>query len=123
MALIRDVANADEAKAGGLVASRPGEFEQRYLSPEGFSYPRHAEPVQGLGAIPWLEQRSYFTTNPSLMRRAFMAEQPFLDDGGPYCEGRYGIRLRDLGYTFGAWGSGEEWVAHMGVRDASGTGY
>jgi hypothetical protein len=105
MALVRDAVNADERRAGGLIKSRPGQFQPQE------------------GSHPWLRHRSYFTTNPSLMRTSFMRDDPFLDDGEPYCEGRYGIHLLTRGYTFGAWGSGEEWVAHMGVRDRTGKGY
>lgn len=101
VALCRGPANEAETAAGGLVASRPGEFE-----PTGDG---------------WLRHRSYFTTTPSLMRRAFMAANPFLYDGDPSCEGRYGAGLVERGYSFGLWGDGEEWVQHVGIR--AGFGY
>lgn len=105
MALVRNAVNATELAAGGLVASRPGEFTD-----EGG----------------WLSHRSYFTTNPSLMRTAFMAEHPFGTAGGKRlpqdirCEGEYGIALREAGFRFGVWGGGEEWVRHVGHRDGRG---
>jgi hypothetical protein len=106
MSLVRDACNQQEALAGGLVASRPGEFEQRETAGNR-----------------WMEQRSYVTTTPSLMSAVFMVANPWLSDGQPACEGRFGIELVQRGYSFGAWGSGEEWVAHMGVRDKIGKGY
>ena len=64
-----------------------------------------------------------FTTNPSLMRRQFMAENPWPAEYDQRCEGLFGIDLRERGYSFGAWGSGEPWVRHLGRRDRSGWGY
>jgi hypothetical protein len=98
MALCRPPANVHERTAGGLVASRPGEFTDR-------------------GG--WLEHRAYWTTNPSLFRRALA------DNFGwplePECEGLFGAALRATDHTFGLWGSGEPWVDHVGVR--AGKGY
>lgn len=104
MALMRQPVNAAEHAAGGVVASRPGEFTARQ------------HPAGG-----WLEQRSYWTTNVSLFRQSLTVEQEWPD--GPGCEGRFGIQLRDVGYSFGMWGDGEPWTTHLGDRDPKGFGY
>ena len=104
MALMRNAVNEQEKAAGGLFGSRPGQWTLRETD-----------------GIEWLEEREFFTTNPSLMRRDFMAQNPWPDDGEPYCEGRFGIGLRERGYSFGFLGRGEVWVEHVGTR--SGFGY
>lgn len=110
MALMRDAVNEQEKAAGGLYESRAGEYEMRW-----------GNPTPGDEWAPqWLEHRSYFTTNPSLMRREFMAENPWPTYPSE-CEGRFGIDLLERGYSFGVWGDGEPWVAHAGVR--TGFGY
>ena len=98
MALCRQPVNAAEIAAGGLTASRPGEFAAR----EG-----------------WLEHRSYWTTNPSLFRRELSLSQVWPTE--PQCEGLFGIQLREHGYSFGLWGDGRPMVEHVGER--SGHGY
>jgi hypothetical protein len=100
MALMRDAVSEQEIAAGGLVESRPGEYEA----------------MRG-----WLRHRSYLTTNPNLMRTEFMRSNPWPDDGLPECEGRFGLELVRQGYRFGVWGDGEPQVEHIGVR--SGAGY
>jgi glycosyltransferase involved in cell wall biosynthesis len=67
----------------------------------------------------WLRHRAYFTTNPSLMRRTFMADNPW-PAYERECEGRFGLDLIARGYSFGIWGNGEPWVEHIGVRDGYG---
>lgn len=104
MALMRNAVSDVEIAAGGLVESRPGEYEQRFSGAE-----------TGAAAHPWFEHRSYLTTNPSLMRRGFMAANPWPDYTSE-CEGRFGIDLVARGYSFGVWGSGEPWVDHVGER-------
>lgn len=99
MALLRQPVNDAERIAGGLVESRPGQFEK-----------------QDGG---WLKQRSFLTTNPSLMRTEFMHRNPW-PNYHEYCEGRFGIDLIKFGYSFGMWGDGEPWVDHIGVRDGHG---
>jgi hypothetical protein len=99
MALMRNAVNEAELAAGGLFESRRGEYEE----------------VDG-----WLRHRSYFTTNPSLMRRPFMEAHPWPDHESE-CEGRYGLDLVAAGFSFGVWGHGEPWVEHVGIR--SGFGY
>lgn len=103
MALMRQPVNEQEVEAGGVVASRPGQFSER---------------VGDYGR--WLEQRSYWTTNPSLFN-ANMARGAHRWPEGDRCEGRFGIYLREQGFTFGMWGNGEPWVEHVGAR--SGFGY
>lgn len=68
----------------------------------------------------WLEHRSYFTTNPSLMTAEFMEGHPFPEYASE-CEGRFGIDLVAAGFSFGVWGDGEPWTEHIGIR--SGRGY
>ena len=100
LSLCRDAATPRERRAGGLVEARPHDF-----------------PPQPGG---WRLQ-PYLTTNPSLMRREFRAENPWPNDGLPNCEGRFGIELARRGYHFGMWGDGSVYVRHVGVR--SGHGY
>jgi len=101
MSLMRQPVSDLEQRKGGVVASRPGEFISRFG---------------------WLQHESYWTTNPSLIppRTLEWYEWPDEDDG---CEGRFGIRLREAGETFGVWGHGDVWVHHLGERDGSGFGY
>lgn len=98
MALMRQPVNEAERSAGGVVLSRPGQFQAR-------------------GG--WMEQQAYFTTNPSLFRRDFAERHPWPQE--EQCEGRFGIHLLGLGYTFGMMGAGEPWTDHVGIR--SGFGY
>lgn len=140
MALMRNAVNNQEKAAGGLFESRPGQYMARgtacsgcggelawvTTTPPGYSGwacttlggcshpPLAPAPV-------WLEHRSYFTTNPSLMRRAFMAEHPW-PDYPDQCEGRFGIDLIQAGYSFGVWGDGSPWVEHIGAA-RTGFGY
>lgn len=113
VALMRDAVNETEKTAGGLVESRPGEFEQRV---QVIDVP---EPALAPLAFPWMEQQSYFTTNPSLMLRGFMRLHPF-PDYPEFCEGRFGVDLREKGFTFSAAGWGEPWCRHIGDRDGFG---
>lgn len=69
--------------------------------------------------VEWMRHRSYFTTNPSLMRTDFMKKNPWPDDGEE-CEGKYGLRLKEAGYAFGVMGKGETWVEHIGERNGFG---
>ena len=106
--LMRDAVNATERKAGGLFESRRAD------------YTLHR------GRHRWLEHGAYFTTNPSLMRVAFMHEFPFGDDRRrlPYdieCEGKYGVMLVEHGWRFAVMGDGTPWVKHIGQR--TGIGY
>jgi hypothetical protein len=110
MQLMRTPVSRDEIAAGGLHELRQNEYEPR-------SWPVGDETRR------WQHHRSYFTTNPSLMRSEFMAFNPWPDDGVDQCEGRFSIDLVERGFSFGVWGSGEPWVQHIGRRDGSGGGY
>jgi hypothetical protein len=116
VALMRNACNPAEAAAGGLFESRPGEYEAE----EWFEETAAAASVR-LRSHRWLRHRSYFTTNPNLMRRAFMADNPWPPRYEAQCEGLYSMDLRELGLDFAVWGSGVPWVEHVGVR--SGFGY
>lgn len=121
MALMREAVNAAEKAAGGLYESRPGEYAKQHAWFDRFrGDPGQLSTPHEMYERPWLEHSSYFTTNPSLMRRDFMVAHPW-PGGEPECEGRYGITLREAGYRFGVWGEGEPWCRHVGVR--SGFGY
>lgn len=115
MSLLRQPCNAEELAAGGLVQAHPGAFVQC-----------------SDGEHRWMEQRLYFTTNPSLYR-ADLTRGPW-----PQCERSEGVFshcLMDFGYAtpglfvppeevrFGVWGSvdDEPWISHFGER--VGTGY
>lgn len=66
------------------------------------------------------EHPYYWTTNPSLISREFIAAHPWPD--GPECEGKFGLALKAEGWRFGAWGPpGTRQVTHDGPR--IGTGY
>jgi hypothetical protein len=97
MAFVRQAANEKEKAAGGLVESL------------GDAVTRHDG---------WLEQNVYWTTNPSLIpRRTFLGwKWPTVSE----CEGKFGMALRDAGWSFGMWGDGRPWVEHIGVRTGKG---
>jgi len=118
MALRRQAWNGAERAAGGVVEQNP----DAYIDRCGSYWPGAWPP----GAVAWLEHTLFFTTNPCLYRR----RTP--DDGfptwpwprGPQSEGHYGIRLREVGHTFGYWGSRHDkpWVHHIG-DERIGDGY
>lgn len=93
MSLMRQAVSQEEIEAGGLYESRADEFDDRG---------------------DWLEHRSYFTTNPSLIPTPLMLER--MPPPGPECEGRFGIELVEDGLSFGVWGDGSPWVRHFGIR-------
>lgn len=103
IALMRGPVNEMEITAGGIVASRPDQFRLKHA-----------------GLSPYLEHTSFFTTNPSLMRRRFMALYPW-PEYERECEGLFGIDLLQKGFHFAFWGEGEPWVEHTGAR--TGFGY
>jgi hypothetical protein len=116
MQLMRTPVAREEIAAGGLYEMRRDDYTPRDWEPLTSEY--DPEKVRR-----WQEHRSYFTTNPSLMRSEFMAVNPWPDDDAGQCEGRFGMDLVRRGFTFGVWGSGEPWVQHIGRRDGSGGGY
>lgn len=109
MSLMRDAVNEAEKLAGGLFESRPGEYEHRTtVMDEGHT-------------VEWMLQRSYvITTNPALMRRQFMADNPW-PDYPSNCEGKFGFDVRARGFAAGVWGDGSPWCRHTGTR--TGRGY
>lgn len=100
MALMRDAVNPQERDAGGVVEANPDNFVLRAAG----------------GQFPWLEHRSYFTTNPSLFRTSLPREFPW--ERGPNCEGKMTFRMHEVrpSIRFGAWGNGSPWVRHIGDR-------
>ena len=104
MALVRQPWNPAERKAGGIIASRPGEFTM--LSDGKFKFST---------------QRSFYTTNPHLVSVPFIAAHPW--PTGDHSEGRYSIELfKDPSALTAFWGHGEEQVTHIGDERA-GNGY
>lgn len=103
MRLVRGPINAREEAAGGVVKNWGVEVEEH-----------------GKGKNRYLTHSAHFSTNPSLMRVGFMQKEGWPDDVREDCEGTYGRRLVERGYRFGAWGDGEPWVEHIGVRDGFG---
>jgi len=71
------------------------------------------------GRREWMEQSTYWTTNPSLIPGWVFRQFEWPDE--PHCEGKHTIALREEGLAFGVWGDGEPWVRHTGVR--TGFGY
>lgn len=103
MSLVRNACNEAERAAGGLVESWP------------FEYTLHHEMD---AQDPFLLHQGYWTTNPSLIPRWVLEDYEI--PAGPECEGRLGALMREHGLWFGAWGSGESWVEHIGVRTGGG---
>ena len=124
LALMRDAYSDEEKAAGGLFEyrTRLGDYRTRRHYVYEDDLDAGDQMGREVGQHPWLEQ-SFFTTNPSLMRRDFMAAHPFPDDGEPHCEGRFSIALREQCWSFGTWGEGSVYVNHIGRRDGSGHGY
>jgi hypothetical protein len=101
VALMRGPENSAERRAGGVIAAK-----QR----EGYVF----IPQSG-----WLRHYAYFTTNPALMSVHFMRANRFpLEE--KECEGKFGLALKDRGYSFAVWGDGTPWVEHLGTRDGFG---
>lgn len=101
LTLMRDAVNDRERRAGGLFESYEGakRWEQHDWG---------------------LIQSDYvMTTNPSLMRRAFMWENPW-PEHEEECEGKFGIELREKGYRGAVYGDGSPWCRHIGVRTGKG---
>lgn len=108
VSLMRGPANEREDNAGGVVADmreRGWTMLDDYSEEAGVGFLRHV---------------AYFTTNPSLMTRAFMRDNPW-PDYRRNCEGRMGLDLMHRGFSFAILGAGEPWVEHHGVR--TGTHY
>ena len=105
MSLLRQPCNDRERAAGGIIQTSPGDFEQ----------------VTDTGDV-WVEQRVYWTTNPSVYSTGFCAQ------GWPQVErseGAFTARLlEDPAVKFGIWGA--KWdaprIEHIGA-DRTGKGY
>lgn len=106
MVFYRNPANEEESAAGGYLRIPGRDYQLRG------SGSRHT----------WFEHRLYWSTTPSLFRRAIPAQHPWPGSTSS-CEGKFGIILRGArpGTTFGIWGAGDPWVRHFGER--SGHGY
>lgn len=105
LALRRQPWNPQERAAGGIVEQHPDEYLE-----------------QSDGVSTWLEHRRFFTTNPSLYRRA-LCERGWPE--GENSEGRFGIGLcEDPDVRFGYWGpkDSDPKVHHIGIERA-GVGY
>lgn len=102
MALLRQPWNSEEKAAGGIIPLHPDDFT-----------PCRSDVGE------WFEHRRFFTTNPSIY------PGHLLDRGWPTCPHSEGVFTHQLladGYRFGMWGTGEEWVEHIGVERV-GVGY
>lgn len=97
VAFIRDPVNDREREAGGVY---------HVHSPDSYRLRQDGDHL-------WLEHGINFTTNPSLMRREVMAENPW-PDYKSQCEGRFSADFLERGYRFAYWGQGEPWVNHVG---------
>jgi hypothetical protein len=115
MALMRDAYSTEERAAGGLFELRRDAFTPMIAYGDDFEIGDQ----MGSQYVQWLRM-GWFTTNPSLMRRDFMEAHPFLDDGQPHCEGRFGVALAAEGWSFGTWGAGDVYCRHVGVRTGHG---
>lgn len=103
IALLRDACYQDERETGGILG-----------------WPVPAFTRAGENGTPRLEHRLFFTCNPSIFRRS-LTERPW--PSGHHSETLFGkALLRDERVRFAFWGSGEEWVRHIGQVRA-GTGY
>lgn len=99
LALRRQSWNAEERDAGGIVER----------DPDAYTEVRH-------GAATWLEHRRFHTTNPSLMRRGFIAAHRWPQ--GQHSEGRFAVDLfrSDPAARAGYWGAKDSgiWCEHIG---------
>ena len=120
MSLMRDAYSKEEKEAGGLYQHRlrMGDYQTRRHYAYEDDLDIGDQMGKETGQYPWLSM-SFLTTNPSLMRRDFMAEYPFVADE-PHCEGKFGISLAKQGFEFGTWGDGSVFVRHVGTRDGFG---
>lgn len=121
MQLMRNAVSVEEIAAGGLFEMRREDYEFAGHTTDLTNYAAEEGGLELAVTHPWLRHRSYFTTNPSLMRTEFMVQNPWPDDDEPFCEGRFSIGLVERGFHYGVWGNGEPWVQHHGQR--TGFGY
>jgi len=104
IALVRQAWNDEEKAAGGLL-----NLHRRCLQP------------QETNGRKWFLHHRCFTTNPSLYPR-HITEKGW--PSGPYCEGKFGIKVSQMGYYFGylAPQNGINSVVHIGEKRI-GAGY
>lgn len=99
MALKRQPVNAAEVEAGGYLFDNEVEHKSS-------------------GDASWMEHRKFFTTNPSVIPK-WVRDRRFQP---PEAEGKFAIDLfaerPDVRCAY--WGSGEEWVTHIGDERTAG---
>jgi hypothetical protein len=98
VALLRQAWNKPEKEAGGVIQLYPNDFHE--VSENGMT---------------WTEHKRFFTTNPSLYSRHITTyDYPQSE----FCEGKFSIQLRDLGYKFAYLGRKNQApkVEHIGGR-------
>jgi hypothetical protein len=112
IALRRQPWNDVEVAAGGVVEAQPEAYSER----SGW--------LGDNRVVSWLEQRVFWTTNPSLFRRDLLDRFKWPD--GHHSEGVFSRQIRDADpeNVFAYWGKRDsgEWVCHIGDH-RSGTGY
>lgn len=121
MALIRSPWG-HEIPYGGYVAQHEDQYKRRETEYD-WKYTSQGEIGDPLTAK-WLEHVRNWTTNPALQRTQFLKDHPYPEVD--HSEGIYGFEIRDRapGTTFGLWGWGEPWCAHIGVdRQRGSHGY
>lgn len=117
VSLLRQAVNPTELAAGGLVEAHPGEFVDCVWA-GAFDGP----------SFRWMEQRLYFTTNPSVYPGSLV------DLGWPQepqSEGIFTHRLREHGFgdvagpdvRFGVWGTTADAPRVLHIGERQGTGY
>lgn len=97
VAFLRYPVNDEEREAGGVYQMHPA---------SDYEPGRHQSDR-------WLEHRINFTTNPSLMRRQVLVDNPW-PKYKSQCEGRFSADFLARGYRFAYWGTGSPWVHHVG---------
>jgi hypothetical protein len=115
VSLLRQPVNPEEVAAGGLVEAHPGEFTDCVWAGERIN-------------MRWMEQRLYFTTNPSVYPGSLVHL------GWPqeaHSEGVFTHRLLDQGFgdvagpnvRFGVWGATTDAPRVLHIGERQGTGY
>jgi len=95
--LLRESVNIEEQKAGGVI-QKHRQRGDAFIDHDG-----------------WVQHSAFLTTNPSLLRTKFMAENPWPNYESE-CEGRFSRDLVERGYTFAIWDGTAPIVRHVGKR-------
>ena len=107
VALLRQPWNAAEQAAGGIIDQHPHDYTDWTFN-----------------GLQWLEHRRFWTTNPHLTRRDFIATHDWPE--GEQSEGRFGVDLfaAEPQTRVAFWGARTDgpWVQHVGTQRV-GTGY